>query len=104
MPKELKLVYAIAVGNGPFPFDMLRYDHCFPASESYSGEVGRAHYHHDRVVILARYEMQPGHWTTARWKSFGWELITYGGDEFGFERFEEAKGTADKILKECKEA
>lgn len=104
MGKELKLEYAIAVGAGPFPFDMLRYDHCFPASESYSGEMGRDHYNHERVVIVARYRPQPGHWTVDRWKSFGWELITYNDTDIGFDRFEEAKGAADKVLKECKEA
>lgn len=78
MAKELKLEYAIAVGSGPFPFDMLRYDHCFPGSEIYSSEMGRDHYDHDRVVIVSRYQQQPGRWTTARWKSFGWELITFG--------------------------
>lgn len=104
MPKELKKEYAIAIGAGPFPFDMLRYDHCFPADETYSGELGRDHYQHDRVVVLAKYALQPGRWTTDRWKSFGWTLITYGGDDRGFERLEEAKDTAVKILKECKEA
>lgn len=97
MAKEMKLEYAVAVGAGPFPFDMLRYDHCFPASESYSSEVGHDHYEHDRVVIVAKYRHQPGNWTPARWKSFGWELIT-------FESFGEAHMAAEKILKECKVA
>ena len=102
MGKELKLEYAIAVGNGPFPFDMLRYDHCFPASECYSGEVGRDHYQHDRVVIVAKYRQQPGRWTADRWQSFGWTLIVYSGR--GFDRLEDANHAADLLMKECKEA
>lgn len=103
MGKELKLEYAIAVGSGQFPFDMLRYDHCFPASESYSSELGRDHYQHERVVIVARYAHQPGRWTVDRWKSFGWKLTMYS-NTISFARFEEAKDAADKVLKECKEA
>lgn len=100
--KELKKEFAIAVGNGEFPFDMLRYDHCFPASESDSGEMGRNHYQHDRAVIVAKYRQQPGRWTVDRWQSFGWALIVYSGR--GFDLFEDAKHAADLLKKEYKEA
>lgn len=102
MPKELKLEYAVAVGEGSFPFDMLRHDQCFPTCEHCSWLLDGDENEGRRVVILARHSEQRGRWTSERWASFGWKLITWCNST-GFKRIEEAKAAEEKILKECKE-
>jgi hypothetical protein len=102
MPKELKKEFAVVVGSGPFPFDMLRYDACFPGDESNSRELGHGHYNHNRVVVVAKYTQQPGNWTPDRWKSFGWTLIV--PSRRGFQSIEDARQIADITLAECKKA
>ncbi len=100
MSNDLKLEYAVAVGDGEFPFYMLHEDRRFPngdysADFMYGGEdEGR------RVVIVARYQHEPNPWQTSMWAHFGWTLIT-GGDGRGFVRIEDAVAAAEK---ECKEA
>lgn len=82
MPKRDKFdrEYAVAVGHrcSEFPFDMLRYDACFPADESESSKFPTAQRSDApklRAVVVARYVGQPGTWTEARWDSFNWKLI-----------------------------
>lgn len=76
MPKKpLEPEFVVTIGVGKFPFDMLRYDHCVPATEQDADTMGRTSYDAQRVVILKRYRGIPGYWTPARWKSFGWPLI-----------------------------
>lgn len=64
-------------GRGPFPLDMLRYDRCFPASESDSHVIGVTHtpgYRDEAKTIrltMADPKRQP---TAARWESFRWEV------------------------------
>ena len=63
-------------GRGEFPFDMLRYDMCWP----YSGEDSALLSHHynrevRRVVLQGNSAHQP---TDARWRSFNWRIINYG--------------------------
>jgi len=57
-----------------FPYDMLRYDRCWPSSENDSSLLDFKVA--DRIIELNRYSSnkndQP-HF--ARWKSFGWEII-----------------------------
>lgn len=96
MANTWKMEYAVAVGCGPFAFDMLRYDRCFPASESDAHEMGRDHYQSDRFVIVARYKGQPGKWTIARWNSFGWRLSV------AFDELMEAEDFINRISKEVK--
>lgn len=59
-------------GTGPFPFDMLRYDYCYPADSDSAMEMGETE---NRTVWLSRRvglpENQP---TGGRWASFGWKL------------------------------
>lgn len=60
-------------GGGDFPFDMLRYDACWPYSEGYDSTalaVGSG-----RVVLQSTKESGP---TPARWASFGWRVIGMG--------------------------
>ena len=63
-------------GRGSFPIDMLRYDSCWPASESRdsfeitastrprSGRMKR------RITLLGLREP-----TVGRWESFGWNVV-----------------------------
>jgi hypothetical protein len=59
-------------GDGPFPFDMLRYDRCWPvreAQDSYDGlaaSLGEA----TRTVQLNGINNP----TERRWSSFGWTV------------------------------
>lgn len=71
MPKP-KLYRFTVSGTSPFPEDMLRYDACWPASQSdvplprrFTGEM-----HHVRLLGIH----QP---TEGRWRSFGWTVGAY---------------------------
>lgn len=58
----------VVEGVGPFPLDMLRYDHAHPydqESVSYMDARGR------RKVVLGSYS-EP---TAERWVSFGWRIV-----------------------------
>ena len=58
-------------GKGPFPYDMLRYDRCWPnRPEDVSAmefQPERANY--DRRKVTLRSNEEP---TVDRWSSFGW--------------------------------
>lgn len=63
-------------GSGQFPYDMLRYDGCFPAHESESPLLGREQTGEFRQVELHRYiELARTLPTFGRWNSFGWRVI-----------------------------
>jgi hypothetical protein len=71
-------------GCGDFPFDMLRYDRCYPASELESDGLDNnrvthchEHFNKPREVKLARWvELKTGAIpTTDRWRSFGWTVV-----------------------------
>lgn len=94
-------VYAVAVGRGSFPFDMLRYDACFPAFESYSLSLrGEGIDAGPRVIILARYRGQPGSWTPARWESFLWSIRTF---ESEYEARDHARAMIESLFPAKKE-
>jgi hypothetical protein len=57
-------------GRGDFPYDMLRYDLCWPASEAMARRLGPDDHPGERTVILRG--LKPP--TTARWASFGWTV------------------------------
>ena len=65
-------------GNGQFPYDMLRYDACWPTSardadnmHGNDGDYGRLR----RISLTSARDpwMAP---TSGRWKSFGWRVVT----------------------------
>lgn len=66
-------------GAGEFPYDMLRYDACWPYSEGHdSGKLSRlgvAGHERRRVVLQSAQEHGP---QPARWQSFGWRFIGMG--------------------------
>ena len=60
-------------GSGEFPFDMLRYDQCWPAKEEDSYRMGYPEY---RTVTLKKVTSKDMKATTDdRWKSFCWEVV-----------------------------
>jgi hypothetical protein len=63
----------IVRGRGRFPFDMLRYDQCWPRHERDSTLID-SHTNHPRteweVEMMSNTKLP----TAARWKSFGWEV------------------------------
>lgn len=72
--KKFDLEFAVVVGGGEFPYDMLRYDRCFPYSEQRDAAALGQYGWTKRAVVVARYHGQPGSWTPARWESFGWQF------------------------------
>jgi len=70
-------------GRGEFPFDMLRYDGCFPADTASAGQLPEAEFHtvdgkvkrHRRTIYLMHVGSTP-FWepTYDRWASFGWSV------------------------------
>ena len=67
----------VVEGSGRFPYDMLRYDQCWPmtsidsaAMDYEPGETGRR-----RITLETfgdRFSVRP---TTARWESFTWRVV-----------------------------
>lgn len=63
----------VVEGSGEFPFDMLRYDCCYPMTERYDSPqlAGRDR---RRVTLETMHVAAP---TPARWASFGWTVTGY---------------------------
>ncbi len=68
-------------GSGDFPFDMLRYDSCYPMREGKDTANMVKRYRGERLerrviklqrIIFHRNEVP----TSGRWESFGWKVIT----------------------------
>jgi hypothetical protein len=68
-------------GWGEFPLDMLRYDHCWPSSETEArSSLTMTHMNENfmqkRDVSLSRYVFNKKEAPTlGRWKSFGWNIV-----------------------------
>lgn len=63
-------------GAGDFPFDMLRYDSCWPYSEGHDSSALSQYGTHGRErrrVVMQTYS--PTAPTTGRWQSFGWRVV-----------------------------
>ena len=58
------------IGSGSFPFDMLRYDECWPLMPEDASALSRED--RRKVELLTNKRFGP---TTARWASFGWHVI-----------------------------
>jgi hypothetical protein len=63
-------------GTWPFPYDMLRYDQCWPATEgdahnlAHLDELGAAA---NRCALMMETDMPRGP-TPERWRSLGWQV------------------------------
>jgi hypothetical protein len=78
MARKVYLHRFVVEGNGEFPFDMLRSDACWPASNAGGDNILNLapHYrserlHEKRKVTLCSYS-EP---TEGRWRSFGWPVV-----------------------------
>lgn len=69
MPKKTSYTFEVTI-SGSFPFDMLRYDRCYPASENESIKLSDD-YRGVRTITL-RGATPP---TLERWYSFGAQLV-----------------------------
>lgn len=68
--------YAIIQGRGEFPFDMLRYDSCYPNSErdsSLMADTVRSYKSDGRWSVCVR-SASENKWTVGRWESFGCKI------------------------------
>jgi hypothetical protein len=73
---RMREVSFIVEGSGEFPFDMLRYDSCFPRDEGQARQMGDTH-ERRRVHLVRRIPAdvpfpEP---TVARWESFLWRVV-----------------------------
>lgn len=65
---------ATVEGRGLFPIDMLRYDHCYPASEQDSYAINqREDVRQVKVIMMTDSKLMP--FTERRWESFTWRLV-----------------------------
>jgi len=70
-------------GSGDFPFDMLRYDHCWPEGEAESYKISLTYANcnsreDDTYPGLRRVTLQsdsPHAPTEGRWRSFTWRVL-----------------------------
>ncbi|MBK6616281.1 hypothetical protein [Ottowia sp.] len=66
-------------GHGEFPFDMLRFDECYPVNADSVNALGmsthdvRARDSKRTVRLLSHRLLAP---TVGRWESFGWKVLT----------------------------
>lgn len=84
--RKRKVSTFIVTGIGQFPFDMLRYDGCYPASEQEARKLqGYCNnlYTSERVRERLSVELRTCHEgapTTARWSSFLWRVTHIDGE------------------------
>lgn len=76
MKNSAKLYVFVVRGKGPFPFDMLRYDSCWPVDGAIFFGFGMPGdpYYGERSIELRSHTMP----TEDRWASFGWNVIGLG--------------------------
>lgn len=56
-------------GRGAFPYDMLRYDGCYPVGPDDAAAIAPTMHWDDRTIKMCSPQ---GITTPARWASFGW--------------------------------
>lgn len=68
---------ATVEGSFSFPFDMLRYDYCFPDTEADSAAIANESRSREprRVRVVQVSDSKRPMFTPARWQSFGWKLL-----------------------------
>ena len=73
----LSIIFTVT-GTGEFPFDMLRYDRCFPEDSESAGAMNTPlmrDYSKPRSVTLRRDNVSKNTRPTRdRWSSFGWTV------------------------------
>jgi len=67
MPTRRRYHFLVS-GSGSFPFDMLRYDECWPATQIAAERIlDNQGYREVEVISYSK-------GTPARWESFGWSM------------------------------
>lgn len=78
--KKMYLMELTVSGLGSFPYDMLRYDHCWPVTGTDAAAI-QPHQSatQAREVVLRTYQVNKD-WrpTVDRWQSFGWRVLSCG--------------------------
>lgn len=64
-------------GAGRFPFDMLRYDACFPHTGDDAGKIDTDYGRDRRSVTLVHYGDKFWTPTAGRWSSFTWSVVDH---------------------------
>ena len=71
----MRTSYMVIKGKGDFPIDMLRYDDCFPATESDSYAIAKTFDSYGEWEICVKKQVRTyskvRDWTNGRWASFG---------------------------------
>lgn len=67
----------VVEGRGYFPTDMLRYDQCYPDTQSDSAAVGDGSYIEGARRVVLCTENYNKNWqpNVARWASFSWRVL-----------------------------
>jgi len=65
-----KIYKFVVEGEGGFPFDMLRYDCCWPFKQTDVAKMCKEDYKQERNIQLQGMSFP----TQERWKSFGWTI------------------------------
>ena len=76
MARQPQALRFIVEGTGEFPFDMLRYDQCWPAGEVDASQM-MEHNNHGlvkRKVVLETFNKHAP--TSGRWASFLWRVVS----------------------------
>lgn len=63
----------VVEGSGEFPFDMLRYDSCWPATAEDAAKLQSFYRDKRRVELRSDGYMTP---TPERWASFNWRVVS----------------------------
>ncbi len=64
----------VVKGMGEFPYDMLRYDSCFPDSSDDAAKLN-GRYDEVRTITLRRRSASIIPATAGRWESFCWKVV-----------------------------
>ena len=73
-----RLFRVLVEGSGEFPYDMLRYDACWPRTEQDAHQMNLAATCQGdvrRVELLTYKEYKSWQPTVGRWHSMGWKVI-----------------------------
>lgn len=70
MARQPQVTRFTVEGSGQFPFDMLRYDQCWPVGLCDAAQMKENNYR--RIVLETHRKSAP---TDGRWESFCWRVV-----------------------------
>jgi hypothetical protein len=73
--KPITISTFVVEGSGEFPFDMLRYDSCWPQNGDSAAFMSK-HYTERRKITLESVGISTP--SVNRWASFNWRVVTAG--------------------------